>query len=72
MPMVVITTSASRTYSLPGTGSGRRRPEASGSPSCILSNFSPLTAPVGVGDDLDRVDQQLEDGSLGLSVIGFP
>ena len=32
--------------SVPGAGSGRRRPDASGSPSCIRMNSTPVTLPV--------------------------
>ena len=31
--------------SVPGAGSGRRRPDASGSPSCIRMNSTPVTLP---------------------------
>ncbi len=45
MPMVEITTSQSRTYSLPGIGSGLRRPEESGAPSFIFCSLTPTTLP---------------------------
>ena len=31
--------------SVPGAGSGRRRPEASGAPGCIRMNSTPVTLP---------------------------
>ncbi len=34
------------TNSVPGAGSGRRRPDASGAPSCIRMNSTPETFPV--------------------------
>ena len=43
-PTAEITVSTSTSYSEPSTGTGRRRPEASGSPSSILSRVSDFTA----------------------------
>ena len=40
------TRSQGMTNSVPGAGSGRRRPDASGSPSCIRMNSIPVTLPV--------------------------
>jgi hypothetical protein len=40
--------------SVPGAGSGRRRPDASGSPSCIRMNSMPVTLPVA-GSLITRV-----------------
>ena len=45
MPMVVMTMSVDTVYSLFGTGSGRRRPEASGSPRRIFCSVMPVTLP---------------------------
>ena len=44
-PAAAITTSQSVTNSLPGTGSGRRRPDASGAPSSVRTQRSPRTRP---------------------------
>ena len=44
-PIAAITISQAITNSLPGTGSGRRRPEASGAPSSVRTQRSPLTRP---------------------------
>ncbi len=45
-PIASRTRSQSITNSVPGAGSGRRRPEASGSPSAIRMNSMPVTLPV--------------------------
>jgi hypothetical protein len=44
-PMASRTRSQSMTNSVPGTGAGRRRPEASGSPSAMRWNSTPMTLP---------------------------
>ena len=45
VPMATTTRSQSTTNSDPSTGTGRRRPEASGSPSSIRTQRSPVTQP---------------------------
>ena len=45
VPKATITSSQGYMNSLPSTGTGLRRPEASGSPSSILMHSAPLTAP---------------------------
>ncbi len=44
-PMASRTRSHGMLNSVPGAGSGRRRPDASGSPSCIRMNSIPSTLP---------------------------
>ena len=44
-PIARRTRSHSIVNSVPGAGSGRRRPEASGAPSCIRMNSTPVTVP---------------------------
>ncbi len=43
-PTAEMTVSTSTSYSEPSTGTGRRRPEASGSPSSIFSSVSVFSA----------------------------
>ena len=45
-PMASRTRSQGIVNSVPGAGSGRRRPDASGSPSAIRMNSMPVTLPV--------------------------
>ncbi len=68
-PMATITRSVSSTNSAPALGTGRRRPEASGSPSSIswqrtFDDHAPLVAEV-----LQRRAEQLEDDPFLLGVM---
>ena len=44
-PKAMITRSQGSTSSVPGTGSGRRRPRLSGAPSWVVTSFTPSTLP---------------------------
>ena len=55
--------------SLPGIGSGRRRPDASGAPRAIFVQRRPRTAPGVVADDLGGRDEEGELHALALRVV---
>ena len=59
-PMASRTRSQGMMNSVPAAGSGRRRPDASGSPSCIRMNSMPVVVPGLVLDHAGRAG--LEDG----------
>ncbi len=65
------TTSHGKTNSEPGMTTGRRRPEASGSPSSMRTHFRPVTQPLLVAEHFDRRDQELELDALLLGVVDF-
>ena len=71
MPIAAMITSQAITNSLPGIGSGRRRPEASG-----LAERHPRAAQAAhravlVAEDLGRRDLEAEGHALALGVVGL-
>ena len=56
-------------FSVPGLGTGRRRPEASGSPSSIFTHSMPGDPARVVAEDLDRVGQPVELHALLHGVV---
>ncbi len=71
MPIAAMTTSQAISNSLPGMGSGRRRPDASGSPSAMRLQRRPLTRPSASPSDLDRRGLEAEPDALLLGVVGL-
>ncbi len=69
MPMVEITRSQSRTYSLPGMGSGLRRPDASGAPSCIRWRRTPVTLPSRVTTSVGATSNSKTAPSASASLL---
>ena len=60
LPIESTTLSTGMMNSDPSIGTGRARPESSGSPSSILTHLSPVTQPSFVAEDLDRVGQPVK------------
>ena len=56
------------TNSVPGMGTGARRPVASGSPSRLRMKRTPLDVAVLVADDLDGADQELHAHAFALGL----
>ncbi len=71
IPIALTMISHGSVNSLPGMGSGLRRPEASGAPSAIRVQRSPLTAPFSSPSDLGRGDLEAEHDAFLLGVVGL-
>ena len=57
--------------SLPAIGTGRRRPDASGSPSSIRTHRKPRTPPRAVIQNLDRIREPVKLHAFLLGVMDF-
>ena len=69
MPIATTTMSQSITNSEPSIGTGRRRPESSGSPSSIRWQRRPRDPALLVAEHLERRDQEVEEDALLLGVV---
>ena len=69
VPIATTTISHGISNSEPGIGSGRARPDASGSPSSIRTQRERANPAGLVAEDLDRGDQEVEPDPLLLGVV---
>ena len=67
--MATTTISQGISNSEPGTGSGRRRPDASGSPSSMRTQRSARTQPASSPRTSTGADEELEPDALLLGVM---
>ena len=71
VPRAMIMVSTSSSNSLPSLTMGRRRPEASGSPSSISTQVMPFTQPFSSPRTSTGLVSRLEDDALFLGMLDF-